>query len=138
MRWLARHQPLRRRISAHTPSRPSPSPSPPAPVGDWLVVDTQNVALDCGGNQQATITLTNNGTNSVGWTDQIQSGVPFSTGISVQPRRGNLDPGDSVHVTIKDTATLIDHSGIIYFVPNDPNAGQPAQVAYQAPACGNG
>ncbi|GEM_PF-1080340 len=116
-----------------------PPTATPTPVTNWLVVSPTSIALSCRSKSSATLRLTNEGPESVDWQAQVQNEQGgFGAGISITPMSGSLDSGQSVRITVRNTATFFGHQGdIVFSVVSGQQAGTPADVTYSV-SCGGG
>jgi serine/threonine protein kinase len=119
---------------------PTATPKPTATPfqGDWLAVSDSSITLGCKGNRKsAVIKLVNRGPEPVSWQADIQSsGGGFGGGISIDPTSGTLDSHESTQVSITNTSVFFGHQGVIYFTPQNGDAGDPAAVQFNANGCG--
>lgn len=116
---------------------PTPSPTPtPTPPANWLQASPDAIQLGCNGSKKsATVTLANLGPNDVNWTANAQTEQFGGAGVHISPSQGTLKSGDKVKITISNTTHFYGRQGVIYFMPDDSEAGQPAATSYQTQAC---
>lgn len=123
-----------------TTQLPTATPKPTATPfrGDWLAVSQSDITLGCrGGKKSEVIKLVNRGPEPLPWQANIQaSGGGFGGGITVDPTSGTLDSHESTQVTITNTSVFFSHQGVIYFMPQNGDAGSPAAVQFTANGCG--
>jgi hypothetical protein len=75
-----------------TPTRIPPTATPSGPAR--LTASPTSLTLPCPGAGAATLTLSNTGGRAAAWTASV------STGASVSPRSGTLQPGDSADLSV--------------------------------------
>lgn len=118
---------------------PTVTPAPTATFGptNWLSVSTTDITLGCKGRNHRSITLSNDGPQSVQWTLQVDdSNGTSNTGITVSPKDGQLESGHSVTITVTNSSLIFSHQGTLTFMPDDSDAGQPPVVSYSTTPCG--
>ncbi|HEX6123355.1 MAG TPA: hypothetical protein VFY89_09350, partial [Ktedonobacterales bacterium] len=111
---------------------PTPTPTPPA---NWLAVSPGTIKLGCGGKRSITLKLVNSGPDTLSWSATVDSNSFAGAGIEVQPKDGELDAGRTVKITITNQSHFFGRQGTIEFVPDNPQAGQPAGTYYQTQSC---
>lgn len=117
---------------------PTITPAPTATLGpvNWLSVSATSVALGCKSKSHRTITLQNDGPQSVAWSLQVaDNSGGDNTGISVSPKEGNLESGHSVTISVTNSSVVLSHQGTLTFLPEDNEAGQPPVVSYTTTPC---
>jgi hypothetical protein len=125
----------------NTTPTPTLAGSPTSGVG-WLQVTPSNVQLGCDGDQNnQSVTLQNNGPETVAWQANFSPSYR-QAGITVNPRQGELAPGDSQTLQMQNATSTLkgSHSvqGVVSFAPttqNTQNAGPPASLSYTAAGC---
>ncbi len=111
--------------------RPTATPTPPP---NWLVVTPNHINLDCGANKTVKVKLTNLGDGDTWWS--VDGPVLFG-GIAVDPWVSFLSSGGHTTITITNNsvAALGGNKGTLKFKPNNPNAGDPAELTYTTQGC---
>jgi hypothetical protein len=128
-------------LTSTTPT-PTRVASPTSGVSQ-LQVTPSSVQLSCFGDQSSqSVTLQNNGPETVAWQASFSPSYR-QAGITLDPRQGELAPGDNQTLQIQNATSSLKGSrsvqGVVSFAlttqDGGQNAGPPASLSYTAAGC---